>query len=93
MRRAGGEHVAAGLARATLVISLGVSHVRAEAEAAGVPLSEGLFQRLERYIAMVVALVVPGMMLPMLVVLTGLGGITLVQRVWNALTRVGVAEG
>ncbi|GIU99900.1 MAG: hypothetical protein KatS3mg014_1516 [Actinomycetota bacterium] len=93
MLRAEGEHVAAGLALATLVISLGVSHVRAEAEAAGVPLSEGLFQRLERYIAMVVALVVPGMMLPMLVVLTGLGGITLVQRVWNALTRVGVAEG
>ncbi len=93
MLAAEGEHVEAALALATLVISLGVSHVRAEAEAAGVPLSEGLFQRLERYIAMVVALTVPGMMLPMLVLLTVLGGITLLQRAWNALTRVGVAEG
>ncbi len=88
-----GEHLEAGLALATLVISLGVSHVRAEAEAAGVPLSEGLFQRLERYIAMVLALVVPGMMLPMLVLLATLGGITLLQRGWNALTRVGIEGG
>lgn len=88
-----GERLAAGLALATLVISLGVSHVRAQAEAAGVPLSEGLFQRLERYVAMILALAVPGMMLPMLVLLAGLGGITLLQRAWNALTRVGVAEG
>lgn len=93
MLAAQGQELEAGLALATLVVSLGVSHVRAEAEAAGVSLSEGLFQRLERYIAMVLALTVPGMMLPMLVLLAALGGLTLAQRAWSALARVGVEGG
>lgn len=93
MLAAQGRELEAGLALATLAISLGVSHVRAEAEAAGVSLSEGLFQRLERYIAMVLALTVPGMMLPMLVLLAALGGVTLAQRAWSASARVGVGEG
>jgi len=82
-----GHRFEAGLALATLVISLTVSHIRAEAEAAGVSLSEGLFQRLERYLAMILGLTVPGMLLPMLMLLTVLGGFTVLQRGWNALTR------
>lgn len=83
-----GQELEAALALATLVISLAVSHIRAEAEAVGVSLSEGLFQRLERYLAMMIGLMVPGMLLPMLVLLTALGGFTMVQRGWNALSRV-----
>lgn len=83
-----GEDLEAGLALATLVISITVSHIRAEAEAAGVSLSEGLFQRLERYLAMMIGLMVPGMLTPMLVLLTVLGGITVLQRGWNTVTRV-----
>jgi CDP-diacylglycerol--glycerol-3-phosphate 3-phosphatidyltransferase len=84
-----GERLEAALALATLVISLSVSHIRAEAESAGISLSEGLFQRLERYLAMVVGLTVPGALLPMLLVLTVLGGLTVLQRGSNALTRAG----
>ena len=78
----------AGLALATMVIALSVSHIRAEAEAAGVSLSEGFFQRLERYVAMMIGLPVPGALLPALAVLTTLGAITVVQRAWTALSRV-----
>jgi CDP-diacylglycerol--glycerol-3-phosphate 3-phosphatidyltransferase len=84
-----GDELEAALALATMVIALSVSHIRAEAEAAGVSLSEGLFQRLERYIAMVAGLTVPGALLPALAILTLLGGITIVQRGWSALVRVG----
>jgi len=78
----------AALALLTLVIALCVSHVRAEAEAAGVELTEGYFQRLERYVAMMIGLPVPGALLPALAVLTVLGAVTLAQRVWSAVTRV-----
>ena len=75
-----GESHEAALALDTLVVSLSVSYVRAEAEAAGVRLTEGLFQRLERMLAMMVGLLLPGMMLPVLVLLAALGTITLLQR-------------
>jgi len=78
----------AALSLLTLVIALCVSHVRAEAEAAGAELTEGYFQRLERYIAMMIGLPIPGALLPMLVVLTALGALTLAQRVWSAVVRV-----
>jgi CDP-diacylglycerol--glycerol-3-phosphate 3-phosphatidyltransferase len=78
----------AALSLLTLVIALCVSHVRAEAEAAGAELTEGYFQRLERYVAMMIGLPVPGALLPALAVLTVLGGVTLAQRVWSAVTRV-----
>jgi CDP-diacylglycerol--glycerol-3-phosphate 3-phosphatidyltransferase len=78
----------AALALATLVISLAVSHIRAEAEAAGVSLTEGFFQRLERYVAMVAGLTIPGALLPALAILTILGGVTVLQRGWAAVTRV-----
>lgn len=84
-----GDRLEAELALATLVISLSVSHIRAEAEDAGVSLSEGFFQRLERYVAMMAGLMVPGALLPALVVLTVLGGITVFQRGWSAIRRVG----
>ncbi len=82
-----GHRLEAGLALATLVISLLVSHIRAEAEAIGISLSEGLFQRLERYLAMMIGLMFPGMLLPMLVLLTVLGSVTVLQRGWTALSR------
>jgi CDP-diacylglycerol---glycerol-3-phosphate 3-phosphatidyltransferase len=83
-----GERLEAGLALATLVIALMVSHIRAEAEAAGVSLSEGFFQRLERHVAMMIGLPTPGALLPALAILTVLGGVTVVQRGWTALARV-----
>jgi len=82
---ASGQQLEAALALVTLVVSLSVSHVRAEAEAVGVSLTEGFFQRLERFLALIVGLVVPGAMRPVLVVLTVLGGITLLQRAWSAV--------
>ena len=78
----------AALSLLTLVTALCVSHVRAEAEAAGAELTEGYFQRLERYVAMMIGLPIPGALLPALAVLTILGGVTLAQRVWSAVTRV-----
>jgi CDP-diacylglycerol--glycerol-3-phosphate 3-phosphatidyltransferase len=80
-----GETVEAALALLTLVVSLSVSHVRAEAEAANVRLTEGMFQRLERMIAMIVGLLIPGAMLPVLVLLAAFGTITLLQRAAAAL--------
>lgn len=87
-----GHRLEAGLALATMVIALSVSHIRAEAEAAGGSLSEGFFQRLERYIAMILGLLVPGALLPALVALTVLGGLTVLQRGWAALVRVAPAR-
>jgi CDP-diacylglycerol--glycerol-3-phosphate 3-phosphatidyltransferase len=80
-----GNRVEAGLALVTLVVSLSVSHVRAEAEAAGVRMSEGLFQRLERMLAMMAGLLIPGAMLPVLVLLATLGAVTVLQRALAAL--------
>lgn len=82
-----GQRLAAGLALATLVITLMVSHIRAEAEAAGVTLTEGFFQRLERYMAMMAGLMIPHALLPALAVLTVLGGLTVLQRGWSAARR------
>ena len=79
-----GKQTAAILALCTLSISLVVSQIRAEGEALGVKLSEGIFQRLERYVALMVGLTAPGALLPVLAILTGLGGITIAQRSWSA---------
>lgn len=80
-----GDRFLAALALVTLIVSLSVSHVRAEAEAAGVALTEGLFQRLERVLATMVGLLVPGAMGPVLVLLAALGAFTVVQRGFSAL--------
>jgi CDP-diacylglycerol--glycerol-3-phosphate 3-phosphatidyltransferase len=78
-----GRDLEAALALASLSLALLVSHLRAEAEAGGMSLTEGLFQRLERYIALVLGLVIPGLLLPVLVILTALGGVTVIQRAWS----------
>lgn len=80
-----GDRFLAALALVTLIVSLSVSHVRAEAEAAGLALTEGLFQRLERVSAMIVGLMIPGAMAPVLVLLAALGTFTVAQRGWAAL--------
>ena len=80
-----GQGLEAALALVTLVVTLAVSHVRAEAEAVGVSLTEGFFQRLERFLALMVGLLIPGAMRPVLIVLTVLGGVTLLQRGWSAV--------
>ncbi|HJR99137.1 MAG TPA: CDP-alcohol phosphatidyltransferase family protein [Actinomycetota bacterium] len=82
-----GETVQAALALLTLVVSLGVSQIRAEAEAAGLSLTEGLFQRLERMLALMVGLLIPGMMFPALILLSALGVLTVLQRGFTALSR------
>jgi CDP-diacylglycerol---glycerol-3-phosphate 3-phosphatidyltransferase len=82
-----GRRTDAALALFTLVISLSVSHIRAEAEAVGVRLTEGFFQRLERFLALMIGLLIPGAMTPVLVVLAALGAVTVLQRGWSALVR------
>jgi CDP-diacylglycerol--glycerol-3-phosphate 3-phosphatidyltransferase len=84
---ASGRRLEAGLALFTLVVSLSVSHIRAEAEAVGVELTEGLFQRLERFLALMFGLLVPGTMTPILVLLAALGAVTAIQRGWSALVH------
>jgi CDP-diacylglycerol---glycerol-3-phosphate 3-phosphatidyltransferase len=79
-----GRQTEAILAMSTLGISLAVSQIRAEGEALGVKLSEGVFQRLERYVALMVGLTAPGALLPVLAILTGLGSVTILQRAWSA---------
>jgi CDP-diacylglycerol--glycerol-3-phosphate 3-phosphatidyltransferase len=83
-----GKETAAALAISTLAISLVVSQIRAEGEALGITLSEGVFQRLERYVALMIGLTAPGALLPVLAVLTGLGGLTVAQRGWSAWRRL-----
>jgi CDP-diacylglycerol---glycerol-3-phosphate 3-phosphatidyltransferase len=82
-----GRRLDAALALFTLVVSLSVSHIRAEAEAVGVELTEGFFQRLERFLALMIGLVVPGAMTPILLILAALGAVTAMQRGWSALVR------
>jgi CDP-diacylglycerol---glycerol-3-phosphate 3-phosphatidyltransferase len=83
-----GDRTYAALALVTLVVSLLVSHIRAEAEAAGLSLTEGVFQRLERFLALMAGLVIPGAMRPVLVVLASLGAVTVLQRLWSAVRRL-----
>ena len=53
--------------------------------AVGVALTEGFFQRLERFLALMAGLAIPGAMPPVLLLLTVLGGVTLLQRSWSAV--------
>jgi CDP-diacylglycerol--glycerol-3-phosphate 3-phosphatidyltransferase len=83
-----GDATYAALALVTLVVSLLVSHIRAEAEAAGLSLTEGFFQRLERVLALLAGLVIPGAMHPVLIALATLGAVTVAQRLWSAVRRL-----
>ena len=88
------DRLTAGLALIGLAVSLLVSHVRAEGEAAGLKIIEGTVQRLERYVGLVIGLMVPGALLPVLAGLAVLGLVTTVQRlasVWRGLPRVSSA--
>jgi CDP-diacylglycerol---glycerol-3-phosphate 3-phosphatidyltransferase len=78
------RRLAAGLALSSLIVSLLVSHIRAEGEAMGLSLTEGAFQRLERYVMLMIGLTVPGALVPVLVILTALGGFTVLQRATSA---------
>jgi CDP-diacylglycerol--glycerol-3-phosphate 3-phosphatidyltransferase len=84
-----GSTLNASLALIGMVVSLAVSHVRAEAEALGVSLTEGFFQRIERYIALVIGLMLPGALTPVLALLTALGAITVVQRLSSGWSQLG----
>jgi CDP-diacylglycerol--glycerol-3-phosphate 3-phosphatidyltransferase len=75
-----GRELTAALALSSLIVSLQVSYIRAEAESVGLKLTEGMLQRLERYVALMIGLTAPGALLPILMILTGLGGLTAVQR-------------
>lgn len=79
-----GNEVTAAMALAAMVVSLLVSHLRAEAEAAGLGMTEGTVQRLERYVGLILGLTIPGALLPVLIALTVLGIVTTVQRLLTA---------
>ncbi len=83
------NRLTAALALAGLVVSLLVSHLRAESEAAGLRMTEGSVQRLERYVGLILGLSIPGALLPVLAGLVVLGLVTTVQRLayaWRGLT-------
>ncbi len=86
-----GHRAGAAFALTSLGVTLLVSYIRAEAEARGLSLTEGLVQRLERYVALMVGLTAPGALLPVLVILTVLGGATAAQRMWSAMTQLGAS--
>jgi phosphatidylglycerophosphate synthase len=86
-----GHRLAAGLALSSLIVSLLVSHIRAEGEAMGLSLTEGVFQRLERYVMLIIGLTAPEALVPVLVILTTLGAFTVVQRAASAWRQL--AEG
>jgi CDP-diacylglycerol--glycerol-3-phosphate 3-phosphatidyltransferase len=88
------NRLTAGLALAGLVVSLLVSHIRAEGEAVGLRVMEGSVQRLERYAGLVIGLMVPGALLPVLAGLAILGLVTTAQRlasVWRGLPPAGAS--
>ena len=78
----------AALCMSALVISLLVSQIRAEGEALELTMSEGVMQRLERYVVLMIGLTAPGALLPVLAILTGLGAVTVLQRGWSAVRRL-----
>jgi CDP-diacylglycerol--glycerol-3-phosphate 3-phosphatidyltransferase len=90
------NELTARLALGGMVVSLLVSHVRAEGEAAGLEISEGSVQRLERYVALILGLTIPGALLPSLILLAVLGLVTLIQRLtsaWRGLPRAASRSG
>jgi CDP-diacylglycerol--glycerol-3-phosphate 3-phosphatidyltransferase len=78
--RGQGHRLSAALALSTLIVSMLVSHIRAEAEARGMVLTEGFVQRLERYVLLMIGLTAPGALTPVLGLMTTLGSITVLQR-------------
>jgi CDP-diacylglycerol--glycerol-3-phosphate 3-phosphatidyltransferase len=83
-----GHDVSAALALVCMIVSFLVSHVRAEGEALGLELTEGMVQRLERYLALIVGLIVPGALPWVLGLLTALGMVTALQRTVSAWAQL-----
>jgi CDP-diacylglycerol--glycerol-3-phosphate 3-phosphatidyltransferase len=90
--RGQGHRLSAALALSTLIVSMLVSHIRAEAEAEGVALTEGFVQRLERYVLLMIGLTAPGALTPMLALMTALGSMTAIQRGMSAWRQLGRAS-
>ena len=88
-----GHRLAAVLSLTSLIASLLVSYIRAAGEAMGFSVSEGLFQRLERFVVLLVGLMVPGALLPALILLTALGGFTVLQRMVSLWRQLPDARG
>jgi len=57
-----------------------------------VALTEGMAQRLERYILLLLGLLIPGALLPVLALLAVLGVLTACQRGWAAWRRLAVSR-
>lgn len=90
-----GHEISAALALVGMIVSFLVSHIRAEGEVLGLELTEGMVQRLERYLALIVGLIVPGALPFVLGLLTALGIVTALQRAasaWTQLPRGGETE-
>jgi CDP-diacylglycerol--glycerol-3-phosphate 3-phosphatidyltransferase len=83
-----GGKLVAGLALASLVVGLLVSHLRAQAESAGTAMTEGMFQRPERVVVLALGLMVPRALVTALAVLTAMGAVTVVQRLAGAWRRL-----
>jgi CDP-diacylglycerol---glycerol-3-phosphate 3-phosphatidyltransferase len=83
-----GAPLSAGLALGALVVGLLVSHVRAQAEASGATMTEGLFQRPERVLVLTLGLIIPSALVSALVLLTAMGAVTVAQRVVAAWRRL-----
>jgi CDP-diacylglycerol--glycerol-3-phosphate 3-phosphatidyltransferase len=83
-----GARLSAGLALGGLVVGLLVSHVRAQAEASGATMTEGMFQRPERVVVLVLGLIIPGALIPALALLTVMGTLTVGQRLIAAWRRL-----
>jgi phosphatidylglycerophosphate synthase len=90
-----GHRLSAALALSALLVSMLVSMIRAEAEAMGLSLTEGVTQRLERYVLLMIGLTAPGALTPVLAILTFLGAVTVAQRgasAWRQLGRSAPTE-
>ncbi|MBI4730198.1 MAG: CDP-alcohol phosphatidyltransferase family protein [Acidobacteria bacterium] len=79
-----GRDLEAALCLAALVVSLTVSFSRAQAQALGAQMGEGIFSRLERTVALILGLIVPKGLVFALGALVALGAVTLCQRLVQA---------
>ena len=86
-----GHDLQSAFALTSLLVSLSVSYLRAQAEGVGLTLTEGLMQRLERYVLLMIGLTAPGALLPVLILITVLGAATVMQRLWSAWRQLAVA--
>lgn len=91
-----GYHMAAqgqlswlAVAMAAMLGSLLVSYVRARSEGAGVPTRRGAFTRVERVIVTLLALLLPPLLRPALLVLALGSGATVLQRLWDIRQMAG----